>query len=184
MAHSIEPILPFDITLTTFLVPNLIKLLTTNKFITTCAGQLEKQQDDLTPIYSLMLKSCFASAWQFERHFKHTIYDFNFKPSALIFMCNPSTEFNKVKPWYCRPMLVVWCTHNGTYCLAELDSMVSHLCYAAFRLIPYFACSLSFISVTCVVDHNDLTSMIADDNSIMQEVQHMAVIKLTRDSQI
>jgi hypothetical protein len=42
MAHGIEPILPFDITLATFLVPNLIKLLTTDELIATHTQQLEK----------------------------------------------------------------------------------------------------------------------------------------------
>jgi len=49
MAHSIEPILPFDITLATFLVPDLVKPLHSDKLIAMCAQQLEKQQDDLTP---------------------------------------------------------------------------------------------------------------------------------------
>ena len=93
-------------------------------------------------------------------------------------------ELDKVKPRYCGPMLVVRRTRNGTYRLVELDGTVSRLCYAAFRLIPYFACSLSFIPVTCIMDRNDLASMIADDDSTAQEVQHMAVMKLTGDSQI
>jgi hypothetical protein len=33
MAHGVEPILPFDITLATFLIPNLVKPLTTNELI-------------------------------------------------------------------------------------------------------------------------------------------------------
>ncbi len=75
----------------------------------------------------LILKSHFASAWQFEWHYEHTIRDFNFKPGALILVCNPSVEFNKVKPCYCGPMVVIQRTRNGAYRLAELDSTVSHL---------------------------------------------------------
>jgi hypothetical protein len=93
-------------------------------------------------------------------------------------------ELDKVKPRYCGPMLVVRCTRNGAYRLVELDGVVSRLRYAAFRLIPYFARSLSFIPVTRVVDRDDLASVIADDNSPAQEVQHMAVMKLTGDGQI
>jgi hypothetical protein len=99
-------------------------------------------------------------------------------------MCNPGKEFDKVKPQYCGPMLVVWCTHNSAYRLTELDGTVSCLHYATFRLIPYFAHSLSFIPVTRVMDHDDLTSVIADNDSTVQEAQHMAVMKLTRDGQI
>ena len=89
MAHGVEPILPFDITLATFLVPNLVKPLTTDELIATRARQLEKRQDDLTAIHGLILKSRFASARQFERHFEHTIHNFDFKPGALVLVRNP-----------------------------------------------------------------------------------------------
>jgi hypothetical protein len=125
MAHGVEPILPFDITLATFLVPNLVKPLTTSDLIATCARQLEKRQEDLANIYDCILRSCFASAQQFERHHAHTIQDFNFQPGDLVLVCNLGTELNKAKPRYCGPMLVVQCTCNGTYCLAELDGAVS-----------------------------------------------------------
>jgi hypothetical protein len=184
MAHGVKPILPFDITLATFLVPNLVKLLTTDELIATHARQLEKRQDDLTTIHGLILKSHFVLARQFERHFEHTIHDFDFKPGTLVLVHNPGAEFDKVKPRYCGPMLVVRRTRNGAYYLAELDGTVSCLRYAAFRLIPYFARSLSFIPVTHVVDRNDLTSVIANDDSTAQEAQHMAVMKLTGDGQI
>jgi hypothetical protein len=42
MAHGVKPILPFNITLATFLVPNLVKPLTTNKLIATHTQKLEK----------------------------------------------------------------------------------------------------------------------------------------------
>ncbi len=66
MAHGVKPILPFDITLATFLIPNLVKPLTTDELITTCARQLEKRQEDLTTIHEHVLRSRFMSAQQFE----------------------------------------------------------------------------------------------------------------------
>jgi len=42
---------------------------------------------------------------------------------------------------------------------------VLRLCYTAFRLIPYHACSPSFITVTHIVDGNDLASHDDDDTS-------------------
>ena len=67
MAHGVEPILPFDITLATILVPDLIESLTTDELITIRARQLEKCQDDLATIHTHILKSRFASAQHFER---------------------------------------------------------------------------------------------------------------------
>jgi hypothetical protein len=57
MAHDIEPILPFDITLTMSLIPNLIKPLSTDELITTRTHQLEKCQDNLATIHDRILKS-------------------------------------------------------------------------------------------------------------------------------
>jgi hypothetical protein len=47
MAHGIEPLLPFDITLATFLIPNLTKPLSTADLIAIRARQLELRDDDL-----------------------------------------------------------------------------------------------------------------------------------------
>jgi len=41
--------------------------------------------------------------------------------------------------------------------------MISKLHYAAFRLIPYYACSQSFIPVTHVMDGDDLASLEFDN---------------------
>jgi len=73
---------------------------------------------------------------------------------------------DKMKLRYLGLMVVLQCTRNGAYQLAELDSAVSRLCYAAFRLIPYHARSLSFITVTHIVNGNDLTSHNNDDTSV------------------
>jgi hypothetical protein len=177
MAHGIEPILPFDITMATFLIPNLVKPLTTDVLIATCAQQLKKRQDNLTAIHNQILKSQFTSARQFERQYKHTIKDFNFKPSTLILVRNPGIEMDKTKPRYFGPMLVVRQTCNGTYRLAELDGAVSRLHYAAFCLLPYHACSPTFIPVTRIVDCEDLAAVVADDLHTQEEHQAMMMPK-------
>jgi hypothetical protein len=67
------------------------------------------------------------------------------------------------------------------YHLAELDGMVSKLCYMAFQLIAYHACSPSFIPVTCVIDRDDLASVTADDLPMQEEQQ---AVMMTGDSHI
>jgi hypothetical protein len=62
MTHGIEPILPFNLTLATFLMPNLIESLTTDELIAIHTRQLEKHQDDLATIHTHILKSCFTLA--------------------------------------------------------------------------------------------------------------------------
>ena len=68
--------------------------------------------------------------------------DHDFGPGSLVLMHSTGIDLdlaNKTKPHYFGPMVVVQRTQNGAYHLAELDGAVSKLCYAAFRLVPYFA---------------------------------------------
>ena len=61
-------------------------------------------------------------------------------------------------------MVVVCCTQNGSYRLAELDRTISNLRFAAFRLVPYHAHSCSSIPVTRLVDRSDLARVFADED--------------------
>jgi hypothetical protein len=78
MAQGIEPVLPFNITLSTFLVPNLTNKLTAVDLIATRARQLQRREDDLAAIHSNILKSRFESVRQFGRQFENTIHDYDF----------------------------------------------------------------------------------------------------------
>lgn len=170
MAHGVEPILPFDLTLTTFLVPDLNQPLSTSDLLTTRACQLQKRQHNLDNIHNHILKSRYASVQQFERQF-HKAINFchkssNFGPSSLILVCNTGADTpltNKTKPRYFGPMVVVRRTRNGAYCLAKLDGAVSHLCYASFRLVPYFSRSQTSIPVTRLLDRGDLAAIIKEE---------------------
>ncbi len=169
MAHGIEPILPFDITLATFLVPDLNQPLPTADLIAIRARQLQKRQSDLDNIRDRVLKSRFASVQQFEKQYQNTIKNFNFGPGDLVLVCNAGADSelaNKTKPRYFGPMVVVRRTRNGAYRLAELDGAVSKLRYAAFRLIPYFSRSRTSIPVTRVLDREDLATIIAEEASL------------------
>jgi hypothetical protein len=161
MAHSVEPVLPFDITLATFLVLNLTDKLSTVDLIATQTRQLLKCDDDLAAIHSNILKSCFESVCQFER----TICDHNFSPGAFVLMENDLGC--KVKLHYTGLMVVLHHMQNGLYCLAELDSSVSNLCFTAFCLVPYHSRLHSLMPVTCLVDRENLACTNMDED-IMQ----------------
>jgi hypothetical protein len=110
MAHGIEPLLPFNITLATFLVPNLVKPLSTANLLAIHACQLEKREDDLASIRDNVLKARHASVCQFERQFQNTIRDHPFHPGNLVLIRNSAIETDlgrKVKPRYLGPMVVV-----------------------------------------------------------------------------
>jgi hypothetical protein len=165
MAHGVEPLLPFDITMATFLVPDLTQPLSTAELIATRARQLEMREDDLAAIRDNVLKSRLASVRQFERQYENTIMAHDFKPGDLVLVRNSGSDSAlglKTKPRYFGPMVVIRRTRNGAYRLAELDGAVSKLCYAAFRIVPYFARSHSYIPVTRVLDRDDLIEVVQD----------------------
>ena len=167
MAHGVEPVLPFDITLATFLVPNLTDKVSTADLIATRTRQLQRREDDLAAIRANVLKCRFESVRQFERQFEKTIRDHNFGPGAFVLVRNSSIETDlgrKAKPRYLGPMVVLRRSPNGAYRLAELDGTVSNLRFAAFRLVPYHARSRSSIPVTRLVDRDDLARANEDED--------------------
>jgi hypothetical protein len=166
MAHGVEPILPFDLTLCTFLVPDLTEPLPTSELIAVRARQLEKRPEDLANIHTSILKSRFTSIKQFEKHYQQTIHDYDFQPGDLVLVRNSSVDSDiggKTAPRYLGPMLVLRRNRNSAYRLAELDRAISKLHYAVFRLVPYYAHSPSFIPVTHIVGRNGLEGLLVDD---------------------
>ena len=159
MAHSVEPVLPLNITLATFLVPDITTSLPTSDLLTICMCQLQKHETDLATIHDNILHSHFNSVQQFVWAFKKSIKDYNFKPGMLVLIYYSSIESDlghKSKPFYIGPMIVICHTPNGSYCLAKLDSAISKLHFAAFHLIPYHACLHSSIPITHIIKHKDL----------------------------
>ena len=138
MAHGIKPILPFDITLATFLILDLCPPITTAELIAARARQLQNRPDDLAVIHQRVLKSRFALVRQFERQYKNTIADHNFRPGDFVLVRNAGADSElgrETKPRYCGPMVVIRRSRNGAYRLAEIDGAISRLHYASFRLI-------------------------------------------------
>ena len=167
MAHGIEPILPFDLTHATFLVPSLETPLSTADLIAIRARQLEKRQDDLMGVHERILKARFASARQFERQYGKTIQNADFRPGTLVLVRNSAIETDlgrKTKPRYLGPMVVLRRTLSGSYRLAELDGAVSKLRYAAFRLVPYYTRHPTTIPVTRLLKRDDLIELVSEDD--------------------
>ena len=168
MAHGIDPLLPFDITLATFLVLDVAKPLTTTELIAIRTRQLQKHAIDLAAIHGNIVCSRFASVRQFECTFENTIRDYDFRPGALVLVCNSAIETNlghKSKPRYLGPMVVIRRTPNGAYRLAELDSTISKLRFAAFRLVPYHTRSRTSIPVTRLIEREELIKIHLDEDN-------------------
>ncbi|KIK32595.1 hypothetical protein CY34DRAFT_101117 [Suillus luteus UH-Slu-Lm8-n1] len=161
MTHGVEPLLPFDVTEATFLLPHIASQLSSEELLAIRARQLAKREEDLAQIHSKVLKSRFTSIRDFERRFANTIHDYAFKQGDLVLVLNKKIEAAsnaKCKPRYFGPMIVVSRSQGGSYRLAEVDGAISKLKFAAFRLIPYHPRSTSSIEVTQFIDPQTLGS--------------------------
>ena len=169
MTHGVEPILPFDLALATYLVPNPTSPLSTVDLIAIRARQLQIRNEDLATIRDDIVKSRLAAAQKFERQFAHTIKTSNFTLGDLVLVRNSAVDntHQKMKPRYSGPMVVVKKTRNGAYRLAELDGAVSRLRFAAFRLVPYHSRSRSTISVTRLLDPDDFDALDSADEDFV-----------------
>ena len=83
MAHGIEPLLLFNITMATYLLPEINTRLSNGELLGMRACQLEQRDKDLALIHNWVLKSHFASITEFEKRYKNTIINYNFKPGEL-----------------------------------------------------------------------------------------------------
>ena len=182
MVHRVEPILPFDLAMATFLVPNLAKPLSTEDLLIAHTCQLQKCPADLATIHNRIIASRFASAHQFEKHHTNTICNFDFAPGALILVHSTGSNMDKTRPCYYGPMVILRHTCNSAYRLSKLDGAILRLRYATFQLIPYHAHSHSFIPVTQVVGGDDLASLKHDNSS--ERGAGYGSDKLTREGQI
>jgi len=162
MAHGVHPILPFDITEATFLIPKLEAPLSTENLIALRARQLQKCPDDLATIKERVLKSRYASIAQFEKDHANLIVDYDFKEGALVLVRNSSIETDlsrKTKPRYLGPLVVIHRTRNKAYILSKLDGAIHKSPYAAFRLIPYYPRSRTLIPITSLVTPAELAAL-------------------------
>ena len=162
MGHSIEPLLPLDITEATFMLPPITAKLSTTDLLSLHARQLAKREENLAKIHNNIVKSWFTSIAEFKKQFKNTIHDYDFQSSDLALVLNKKIKLEsnaKCKPRYFGPMVVVHRSTNGSYCLAELDGALSKLKFAAFNLIPYHARSNKWLAITKFIDQKDLTRL-------------------------
>ena len=110
MAHGTHPILPFNVTEATFLVPKLDSPLSTQDLIAICAQQLQKWLEHLEWIKVRVLKVQYASIAQFKKDYANIIVDYEFQEGASVLIRNSSIKTDlsrKTKPCYLGPLVVI-----------------------------------------------------------------------------
>jgi transposase InsO family protein len=140
MLHGTDPLLPFDLTESTFLVTGFEPGMSTSELLALRIRQLSKLPDDIAQAAEVLKKARFASKAQFEQRFRKRLSRQEYKPGELVLVRNTAIEMShdrKHKPRYLGPYQVVRQTRGKNYILQELDGAQHHPSYAAFRLLPY-----------------------------------------------
>jgi transposase InsO family protein len=110
LAHSIEPLLPFNLAEGTFLASPPQERISTGDLITYRAHMLQKHLDDLEQVQQTLHHARIASAHQFKEKYKGTIRDFDFVPNTLVLVWNLKINSSigyKSRPRYLGPMAVI-----------------------------------------------------------------------------
>lgn len=167
MVHGLEPILPLDITLATYLVPKVDRPLSTEELLYIRTRQLERRDEDLHEIHERVVKSRYSSIAQFRKDNANRIREQKFEPGTLVLVRNVKAEHDlggKHLPRYYGPMVVISASPSfRSYRLAELDGAVSKIRFAAFRLVQYHPRDASSIPVTTFLDNLTLEDLKRDD---------------------
>ena len=137
LVHSIEPVLPFDITEITYLSPKITGLVSTSNLLVQSASALVGRKAKLEKVKEKLWESRKAVVRRYLEVYGTTVRDYNFSRGDLVLYRNTRVEkeaSRKSKPRYLGPMVVVRRTEGGAYVLAELDGAVSSTRFASFVL--------------------------------------------------
>jgi hypothetical protein len=139
-AHSLHPILSFNIDEATYLLPPPDKILTTKDLIVRQACQLQCRLTDINNLCKKVHQARLENMHRFTLKHPTKIKNYKFTTGDLVLVQNTAIEKSldrKMRLQYLGPYIVISCNTSGAYILAELDRTVLKNTIGTFRVIPY-----------------------------------------------
>ncbi|KAJ7051517.1 hypothetical protein C8F01DRAFT_960493, partial [Mycena amicta] len=137
--HGFEPILPFDLAESTFMLEGWKTHMTPTELLALRTRQIERRPLDIQNAAERLLESRFRSKAEFERQYHARFYREEYLPDELVLVRNSriSSLGRKFKAKWLGPYAIVRRTRGGSYVLRELSGALSTQGVAATRLLPY-----------------------------------------------
>ncbi len=140
LLHGMDPVLPFDLMESTFLVTGFTSQIPTDQLIALRIRQLEKREQDIHDAAQQLAEARFKSKEQFERRYAKRLRRKSYEGGEMVLVRNSEVEKEldrKSKPRYLGPYTIIRRTKGGSYVLREPDGTVMRRGVAPFRLLPY-----------------------------------------------
>jgi hypothetical protein len=105
-----HPLLPLNISESTYLLPAPTSILLSTDLIAHRAIALQKRSEDINRLYSKVFEARLQATVRFEKLHARTLQDFDFTRGDLILMCNTQIEKSlnrKMRPRYIGPLIVI-----------------------------------------------------------------------------
>jgi len=142
LLHGVHPLLPMDLTESTFLVTGFHPNMDTSALLALRIRQLAKLPTDVAAASETLRQARYKSKQDFERRFHRKLTGKSYQPGDLVLVRNTAVEMShdrKHQPRYLGPYVVAQQVSRNAYRLQEMDGAEWNQKIVAWRLIPYIS---------------------------------------------